>query len=160
MRLPEQCQRLLDQGALFAMSHSGGKDSQAMTILLSSVIPAEQLLLVHAPLGSLEWPETIDHIEATRPHQVPLILAPIASGKSLLDRIEERGKFPDKKRRWCTSDFKRTPIERELRRYLKTHHRFSGLIVNCLGHRADESTDRANRAPWSFVSRNSKAGRQ
>ncbi|MCY4502659.1 MAG: phosphoadenosine phosphosulfate reductase family protein [Alphaproteobacteria bacterium] len=160
MHVPPHCRRLIDQGALFAINHSGGKDSQAMTILLSRLIPADQLLLVHAPLGSIEWPKTIDHIEATRPPQVPLILAPVASGKSLLDRIEERRRFPDKKRRWCTSDFKRSPIERELRRFLNAHPRFSGRIVNCLGHRADESSDRAKRTPWSFVPRNSKAGRQ
>lgn len=160
MRVPSDCQRLIEQGALFAINHSGGKDSQAMTILLSRLVPADQLLLVHAPLGIVEWPETIDHIEATRPSRVPLILAPLASGKSLLDRIEDRGRFPDKKRRWCTSDFKRTPIERELRRYLKANPRFAGRIVNCLGHRADESPDRASRSPWSFNARNSKAGRQ
>ena len=160
MRVPPDCRRLIGQGALFAINHSGGKDSQAMTILLSRIVPADQLLLVHAPLGDIEWPRTIDHIEATRPSRVPLILAPVTSGKSLLDRIEDRGRFPDKKRRWCTSDFKRTPIERELRRYLKANPRFAGRIVNCLGHRADESPDRASRSPWSFNARNSKAGRQ
>lgn len=160
MRVPPDCRRLIEQGALFAINHSGGKDSQAMTILLSRLLPADQLLLVHAPLDSVEWPETIDHINATRPSRVPLVLAPVASGKSLLDRIEDRGRFPDKKRRWCTSDFKRTPIERELRRYLKANPRFAGRIVNCLGHRADESPDRANRTPWTFTPRNNKAGRQ
>ncbi len=160
MRVPPDCQRLIEQGALFAINTSGGKDSQAMTILLSRLLPADRLLLVHAPLGIVEWPETIDHIEATRPSGVPLVLAPNASGKTLLDRVEDRGRFPDKKRRWCTSDFKRTPIERELRRYLNANPRFAGRIVNCLGHRADESPDRASRSPWSFNARNSKAGRQ
>ncbi|MCY4479501.1 MAG: phosphoadenosine phosphosulfate reductase family protein, partial [Rhodospirillales bacterium] len=67
--------------------------------------------------------------------------------------------FPDKRRRFCTSDFKRGPIERELRRYLAAHPRFAGRIVNCLGIRADESTDRSRRTPWSRNDRNSKAGR-
>ncbi len=158
--IPLPCRRLIQQGALFALSHSGGKDSQAMTILLSRIVPPDQLLLVHAPLATVEWPGTIAHIRATAPVGIPLLLAHIASGKTLLDRIEERGQFPDPRRRWCTSDFKRTPIERELRRHLKANPRFSGRIVNCLGLRADESRDRARRAPWSFNAANSKAGRQ
>ena len=42
---------------------------------------------------------------------------PVSSGKSLLDRVEERGKFPGIRHRYCTGVFKRTPIERDLRRY-------------------------------------------
>ena len=116
-----QCRELIERGALVAVSHSGGKDSQAMTILLSRVVPREQLLVVHAPLGEVEWPGTIAHIEATIPMGVPFILAPVTSGKTLLDRIEERGMFPSSSARWCTSDAKRSPIERELRRYLRSH---------------------------------------
>ena len=99
---PPECRELIHQGALVAVSSSGGKDSQAMTILLSGIVPAKQMIVVHAPLGEAEWPGTIEHIEATLPRGVPLILAPVASGKSLLDRVEERGKFPGIQQRWCT----------------------------------------------------------
>jgi hypothetical protein len=34
------------------------------------------------------------------------------TGCDLLDRVAEHGKWPDKDRRWCTSDFKRGPIRR------------------------------------------------
>ena len=115
------CQEMIRRGALFAINHSGGKDSQAMTILLARSVPRQQMLVVHAPLGEVEWPGTIEHIQNTIPDGVPLIFAPVASGKTLLERIEERSRFPDPARRWCTSDFKRGPIERELRRYLKRH---------------------------------------
>ena len=108
----------------------------------------------------MEWPGTIQHIEATVPDGVPLVLAPVASGKTLLDRIEERGRFPSASVRWCTSDFKRSPIERELRRHLKAHPRFGGRVVNCMGHRADESAARAGRDAWTRNARNSKAGRE
>ena len=130
-----------------------------MTILLSRVVPREQLLVVHAPLGETEWPDTIEHIENTIPPSVPFILAPVASGKSLLQRVEERGKWPDSARRWCTSDFKVTPIERELRRYLMSHPRFAGRLVNAMGLRADESAARARKTPWKRSDRNSRAGR-
>ncbi len=158
--VPPGCRRMIRDGALFAINHSGGKDSQAMTILLSRIIPHDRIVIVHAPLGAVEWPGTISHIEATMPRDVPLIMAPIASGQFLLERIELRGRFPDKRRRFCTSDFKRGPIERELRRYLAAHPRFAGRIVNCMGIRADESSDRSRRTPWSANRNNSKAGRQ
>ena len=131
-----------------------------MTILLSRVVPREQLLFVHAPLGEVEWPGTIEHIEDTIPAGAPLILARTASGKSLLERIAERGRFPDSGRRYCTSDTKRTPIERELRRYLKVHPRYRNLIVNAMGTRASESPARSKLAPWRWSERNSKAGRE
>ena len=92
--LPSECRELIDLGALVAINHSGGKDSQAMTILLSRLVPRDQLVAVHALLGEVEWPETIRRIEDTLPDRVPLILAPVASGKTLLERIEERGRFP------------------------------------------------------------------
>ena len=92
--VPPECGELVQRGALVAVNHSGGKDSQCMTILLSRLVPREQLLVVHAPLGEVEWPDTLALIEATIPDGVPLILAPVTSGKSLLQSIEERGQFP------------------------------------------------------------------
>ena len=127
---------MIRAGALVAVSTSGGKDSQAMTILLSRLVPHDRLVAVHAPLGEVEWRGTVDHIEATLPPGVPLIFAPVASGKTLLDRVEERGMWPSSKARWCTSDFKAGPIQRELRRYLKANPRFGGRLVNAMGMRA------------------------
>ncbi len=160
LALPAECRAMIRAGALVAVSHSGGKDSQAMTILLSRIVPRDQLLAVHAPLGEIEWPGTIEHIEATLPAGVPLIFAPVASGKTLLERVEDRGMFPGARQRWCTGDYKRTPIERELRRYLKAHPRFGGRLVNAMGMRAEESSARARKAPWRRNDRMSVAGRE
>ena len=158
--MPGECRHLIDRGALVAISSSAGKDSQAMTILLSRVVPPEQLLVVHAPLGEVEWPETVAHLRNTIPPGVPLIFARVTSGKTLLEQIEERGRFPDSRRRYCTAGTKRGPIERELRRYLRDHPRFEGRIVSALGLRRDESRDRAKRIPWKRSERNSRAGRE
>ncbi|WP_428098737.1 phosphoadenosine phosphosulfate reductase family protein [Candidatus Rariloculus sp.] len=157
--VPPECRELIARGGLVVLNHSGGKDSQCMTILLSRIVAREQLLVVHAPLGEAEWPGTIEHIEKTIPDGVPLILAPLASGKTLLQRIEERGRFPSASARWCTSDFKRSPIERELRRYLKAHPRFGNLLVSAMGMRASESPARSKRPAWRRNVRNCKAGR-
>ena len=158
--IPPACRDMIRRGALIAVSHSGGKDSQSMTILLARTVPRDQLVVVHAPLGEVEWPGTIEHIQNTMPAGVPLIFARVASGKSLLERVEERGMFPSPRARFCTSDLKSSPIERELRRYLKAHPRFAGRIVSAMGLRRDESADRARRIPWKRSDRNSRAGRE
>ena len=158
--MPPRCRDMIHRGALVAVSHSGGKDSQCMTILLSRIVPPERFVFVHAPLGEVEWPGTIEHIEHTIPRGAPLILAHTASGKSLLERIEERGRFPSAGIRFCTSDLKRGPIERELHRYLNAHPHFSGRIVSAMGMRASESPARAKREPWRRNDRNSRAGRE
>ena len=158
--VPPEYREMIRRGALVSISTSGGKDSQAMTILLARIVPRDQLVAVHAPLGEIEWPGTIDHILATLPEGVPLILAPVASGKTLLDRVEERRMWPSNSTRWCTSDFKTGPIQRELRRYLKAHPRFGGRVVNAMGMRADESPARARKVPWRRSDRMSVAGRE
>ena len=112
IRVPPDCQEMIRRGGLVAVNSSGGKDSQCMTIPLSRIVPREQMIAVHAPLAEVEWPGTIEHIESTLPDRVPLILAPVTSGKSLLDSIEERGRFPSASVRWCTNSQKRGPIER------------------------------------------------
>ena len=160
LQVPPECRDMIRRGALVSVSSSGGKDSQAMTILLARIVPRDQLVVVHAPLGEVEWPGTIEHIENTMPAGVPLIFARVASGKTLLDQVEERGKWPGIRQRWCTAGQKRGPIERELRRYLKAHPRFAGRLVSAMGLRRDESADRAKRIPWKRSDRNSRAGRE
>ena len=160
LHIPPECRDMIRRGALVAVNVSGGKDSQAMTILLARTVPRDQLVVVHAPLGEVEWPGTIEHIESTMPADVPLIFARVASGKSLLERVEERGMFPSLRARFCTSDLKVSPIERELRRYLKAHPRFEGRLVSAMGLRRDESAARARRIPWKRSDRNSRAGRE
>ena len=158
--VPAECRQSIARGALVAINHSGGKDSQAMTMLLSRIVPRDQLVAVHAPLGEIEWQGTVRHIEATLPEGVPLIFAPVTSGKTLLDLVEDRGLWPDPARRWCTASLKRGPIQRELRRYLAAHPRFGGRLVNAMGMRADESAARAKKDPWRRNDRMSVAGRE
>ena len=44
-----------------------------MTVLLSRIVLPGRLVAVHAPLGEVEWPGTVDHIRAN------------ASGRSAAD---------------------------------------------------------------------------
>ena len=155
--IPKPLKALINNGALLAVNHSGGKDSQAMTsLILDAGISRDQLVIVHADLGRVEWPGTFDHIKATT-FGLPIIVA--EAKRDFFEMVKARKMFPSPKYRQCTSDLKRGPIERELRRYLKANPRFQGQIINAMGMRADESRDRAKRTPLTFSKRNSKAGR-
>src|SRR6185295_16920149 len=78
--------------------------------------------------------------------------------KTLLEMVERRRMFPSPKHRQCTSDLKRGPIERAIRRFMRAHG--LSIVVNCMGLRAEESSNRAKRAPFRRNERNSKAGRE
>lgn len=149
---------IIARGALFVINHSAGKDSQAMAILLRRLVPDNQLLVIHADLGGVEWPGNVDHIKATLPG-LPLIVCR-NENKTFLEMVERRGKFPSPQQRQCTSDLKRNPIEREIRRYLKANPHFNGLVVNCMGMRAEESPGRAKLQTLKLNRGNSVAGRE
>lgn len=151
---------LIDQGALFVANHSGGKDSQLMLIELAKIVPLKQILVVHATLGEFEWHGALEHAKAQADALgVPFLVCHAnwkdGSPKDFLGMVEKRAAdkgpgtpcFPSKNNRYCTSDLKRDPILREIRRYVaKSGHK---LIVNCEGIRAAESDDRAKRQPFA-----------
>lgn len=152
-----------EAGALFVVNHSGGKDSQAMMIKLLEVVPAAQMIVVHATLGDMEWPGALELAEKqAQDAGVPFIVA--KARKTFLEMVMHRfntrpevPSFPSPQHRQCTSDLKRGPITRETRRYAKEHG-FS-RIINCMGMRAQESPARAKQSAWRLNNGNSKAGR-
>jgi 3'-phosphoadenosine 5'-phosphosulfate sulfotransferase (PAPS reductase)/FAD synthetase len=158
VQTPDQIADLIKRGALFVINHSAGKDSQAMTLTLKRIVPAAQLLVIHADLGRVEWAGNLDHIRATV-GDLPLLVCRNPN-KTLLEMVEHRGMWPSAQHRQCTSDLKRGPIERTIRHYLKLQPEFGGLVVNCIGIRADESAARAKQTPFRHNARNSKAGRE
>lgn len=156
-RAPPEILELIARGALFVINDSGGKDSQAMKIILRRLVPARQLLIVHAILPEVEWSDAPEHVERYA-GDVPVIYA--QAGKTLLEMVERNGRFPIANNRQCTSDLKRDPIDRELRRYLRKHPEFGDVIVQCIGLRAQESRKRAKAKPFTRYKRGEKAGRE
>ncbi|HGM6311932.1 MAG: phosphoadenosine phosphosulfate reductase domain-containing protein [Pseudomonas putida] len=153
MQIPKDVEALTASGALFVANHSGGKDSQAQLIKLLEVIPPAQIVVVHASLGGLEWPGAL---ELARDQATAAGLAFIVAkaSKTLFDMVERRFEnrpevpsWPSASHRQCTSDLKRGPIQREVRRYAKANG--FKVIVNCLGLRAQESPGRAKRQSFS-----------
>jgi DNA sulfur modification protein DndC len=152
---------LIDRGALFVVNHSGGKDSQAMYLALREWVPVAQIVIVHADLGAVEWAGAVDHIKATTAGE-PLHVC--QARRTLLEMVAERGMFPSPKQRQCTSDLKRGPIERTIRAITAARRAAGvpswGLVVNCMGMRAEESSGRKKLPEFKFSARNSKAGRE
>lgn len=145
-----------DEKTLFVVNHSGGKDSQAMFLYVSSLIPKERIYVIHASLGEIEWPGTIEHIKNTiGEHDFKVVSH--AKGETLLTLAEKRGKFPSPSQRSCTSQLKTGPIDKEIRHELKRR----GLlkVVSCMGMRAQESSARAKQPVFKLDENNSKAGR-
>jgi DNA sulfur modification protein DndC len=155
--IPAEVRALIDAGALFAVNHSGGKDSQAMLAILRKHVPAAQLIIVHAHLEGEEWEGVTDHIRRTCEGLDVIVAEPV---KTFAQMVERRGMFPSPQQRQCTSDLKRGPIDREIRRYLAAHPEFQGRVVNCMGMRAQESAQRAKAATFKRSERNSVAGRE
>lgn len=152
---------LVSRGATFFCSHSGGKDSQAMYLFLREVVPHDQIVVVHADLGEVEWTGVRSHITQTIDHA----LSTVRAGKTLLEMVERRYEsrpevpsWPSSSTRQCTSDLKRGPIEKFIRQYMRNTG--ETLAVNCMGIRAEESTARSKKTPFRPNNRLSKAGRE
>jgi 3'-phosphoadenosine 5'-phosphosulfate sulfotransferase (PAPS reductase)/FAD synthetase len=67
--------------------------------------------------------------------------------------VRDRGKFPSAQFRQCTSDLKRSPIQKFIRQLRHP------VVINCMGMRAQESAQRARQQPWSKDESLSKASR-
>jgi len=147
---------LIDRGALFYCSHSGGKDSQAMYTYLTRVIPASQLRVVHADLGDIEHAGVKQHIEqnidgrdlliarATHADGTPKdFFSAVRARREALDKAgrHDAPAFPSSAARFCTSDLKTGPIWKTIKADARTTD--TRILVNCVGIRAEESPRRA-----------------
>jgi 3'-phosphoadenosine 5'-phosphosulfate sulfotransferase (PAPS reductase)/FAD synthetase len=75
--------------------------------------------------------------------------------------VRRRGRWPSSQQRYCTSDFKRAPIDKVITRV----GRRAGLwrytrVLNVMGLRASESPARAKRQPFEIDRRRSNSRRR
>lgn len=157
---------LIERGALFVISHSAGKDSQAMYLALRDAgVPAEQTLVVYAYLrDDISWEGNAKHIADTIDPGVPFLVAEAVhadgSPKSFWTTLSQREACHARKGRkcphwpsltragrWCTPDLKAGPIAKVVRKYAKENG-YDEIVV-CLGIRALESDMRAKDADWA-----------
>jgi len=161
--------RLADYDIVLINS-SAGKDSQAMLDVIYHRAVEEnydlnKITVVHADLGRVEWQGTRELAEEQANHYGLRFIAVDGRTKrgDLLQHIESKGMFPDSARRWCTSDFKTTPISTVITKLVKPFldagiygrkvWKETGRkckVLNCLGIRAEESKDRAKKTPYRY----------
>ena len=141
---------LLQEGAGVVLSVSGGKDSQGMVdyvmefLQWAGIDPTDRVVLINADLGRAEW-DVADQLRDLSTHyNLPLyVVKPV---RDLLTSIRRRGKWPDMARRYCTSDHKRGPIQKEIRRICEERGWTS--VISCTGERGQESPRRRKLAAF------------
>lgn len=149
---------LLSRYRWMVVNISGGKDSQ--TALRAAVaeadrqgFPPKRIVTVFADLGDEdEWPGTrelaAEHASYYGLRHEVVWREVGGQQQSLSEHIEQdRGKWPDAARRYCTADMKRAPVYKLLTR-LANEAREQGCdgpvpILNVMGMRAQESPKRA-----------------
>lgn len=168
-----EIQHLVARGALFVINHSGGKDSQAMMIeLLAQGIPAQQMVVVHASLGRVEWHGALELAQrqasdAGVEFRVARAIWANGSSKDFLGMAAKRfvdrpevPSFASSQQRQCTSDLKRGPITKVTLQVMR--ERGLKLVVNCEGIRASESSARSKLVAFEQLTTKhalAKAGR-
>ena len=152
---------------LVLINSSAGKDSQCMLTHLVELAdqqgcPRTRHLVVHADLGRVEWPGTLE-LARRQAEAYGLRFEVVARTEYLLDQVVTRHHtlrakgdtttpaWPSSTARYCTSDQKTSQVVKLMTR-LAADHRAAGntapiRILNCLGIRAAESPARAKKDP-------------
>ena len=152
---------VLDLGAYdwVLINTSAGKDSQAMLDYLveladSQGVGRSRLIAVHCDLGRVEWEGTRELAGEQAAHYgLRFEVVRNRNWADLLERIESRGKWPDAKNRYCTSEFKTAQVKRLATRLVAETSVLGRpvRILNCLGLRAEESPTRAKKAQFRHL---------
>lgn len=169
MVVPNEISQAIKEGAVLAISISGGKDSQA---LLKSVFDwykneklTNKIFAIHADLGRVEWAQTPDFVEKICADLgIELVVVRRERhGKTidLLDRWIERkeqlegtGKpfWSSATARYCTSDLKAEPINKYLRQFEN--------VISIEGIRWQESKARSEKPRFKIRTEIATKGRK
>lgn len=146
------------------VNSSAGKDSQTSLRAIVSLAdrnnyPRERIIVSHQCLGRMEWPGTQDLARAQAEHYgLEFIVTKYRNRHSeplsLLEYVSNRGKWPDNKNRYCTSDFKRGPGGRVLTMLRKRLGK-KVKVLYVFGFRAEESPNRAKKPVFEINERQS-----
>lgn len=129
--------KLTDAQVIF-VSHSGGKDSQAMLAKIVSMNLPAKLVVVHSDLGEMEWEPMHNFIEQ---NSFGLPVHVVSAKESFFDLCRRTKRFPSGMQQYCTDFLKIIPIGNFIHEYM-TEHGYTHAI-NATGMRAEESKRRA-----------------
>ncbi len=144
---------------------SGGKDS--VVAMLRTVQWARaagvmhKLIVVHSNLGNAEWPG-VTALVLRQAEQFGLQVRVVTPEGGFLGMVEQRKRWPDSKRRLCTSTLKRdalTPLFTEFVDELNLPAGEQAIILNVFGIRAEESPARRLKEALAVDPRASSANR-
>lgn len=160
---------------IILVNSSAGKDSQTALRALAAAAAAagvsDRVVVVHCDLGErVEWPGTLDLVHTQAAHYgFPVIVCKREKGDLLDEAEHQRKKWPGmtKNTRWCTADQKTAQVYKVMTALVRHHREViqtarEGLsakqlrqvrILNVLGIRAEESTDRAVEVPFRVEER-------
>lgn len=147
------------------VNSSAGKDSQAMLHVIATQAKAAGVLdrvhVVHATFDE-EWAgtEALARQQAAA-YGLPCYVVRHPKG-SLLEAVRARGMWPDARSRYCTSDFKRGQVSKQITSLVASHPAFRlrpVTVLNCMGIRAAESRARAKKVWFAVDERNTNSRR-
>ena len=153
----------IDRETIYYLSHSGGKDSQAMYALpLAPILPASTNWLSFTPTWG-RWSGAGSRIIFAPPSNTNC--TSYRAAKTLFDMVRTAPRETpgcaflafQRNPAMHQSDLKRGPIEKFIRNDMKA--RGVNRAVNVMGLRAEESPARRKRDPWRLNARLSVAGR-
>ena len=147
------------KGYLFAVSYSGGKDSQVVLDIVTRVIPPDDLIVIFSDTD-MEIPYTYENVKETRKlyqQRYPGLEFHVA--RPLKPAVEFWREFgpPSVKQRWCCTVTKTAPFHRLIKNFVVNGNRnnLNSLpkVVVFEGVRSDESLIRSR---YERIRRNTK----
>lgn len=127
------------------VSHSGGKDSQAMLAALVRLGFKDKIVLVHSDLGEMEW-EPMHHWIEKNSYNLPLHV--VKSEMTFFDMVRKYKRLPSGMNQFCTHFLKVKPIEAFIHDYMTRHN--LKTAINATGMRAEESKRRAEKESFEL----------
>lgn len=127
------------------VSHSGGKDSQAMLAALIRLNMAHKIVLVHSDLGRMEW-EPMHHWIEKNSFGLPVHV--VRSDLDFFQLARKYKRLPSGQQQFCTDFLKTKPIGQFIHEYMEKN----GLktAINATGMRAEESPRRAKKLSFTL----------
>lgn len=125
------------------VSHSGGKDSQAMLAALIRLGLKDKIVLVHSDLGEMEWEPMHDWIESIS-FGIPCNV--VRAKEDFFEMCLRTKRLPSGRQQYCTDVLKTTPIAEFIHEYMYKNN--IKTAINATGMRAEESKRRAEKEPF------------
>lgn len=133
------------QADVIFVSHSGGKDSQAMLALLVRMGLKDKLVVVHSDLGEMEWEPMHGWISSI---SFGLPVHVVQADMDFFTMARKYKRLPSGMHQFCTDFLKVKPIGEFIHSYMSAHG--FKTAINATGMRAEESKRRAGKAPFEL----------